>query len=81
MPEREQRLSSDYPDPRVDKLKPLLEEAWRIVRETLDLYTRLGCAIRAAGVAYHLLLSIFPLLLFLIFLSSKIFVAYDVRKP
>jgi membrane protein len=81
MPEREKRLSSDKPNPQVDKLKLLLEEAWRVVRETLDLYTKHGCAIRAAGVAYHLLLSIFPLLLFLIFLSSQIFVAYDVRKP
>ncbi len=74
----------DFPyelDQWVEKVRAVLDEAWLVIRETLDLYTRQGCAIRAAGVAYHLLLSIFPLLLFLIFLSSQVLVTYDVREP
>ncbi len=81
MPEGGRQNKLDGINPRVDKVKSVLDEAWQVIRETLDLYTKQGCAIRAAGVAYHLLLSIFPLLLFLIFLSSQIFVAYDVRGP
>lgn len=66
---------------RVDKFKALIEEGWQVVWSTIELYTKQECAIRAAGVAYHLLLSIFPLLLFIIFLSSEVLVTYDVREP
>ncbi|NIS81196.1 MAG: YihY family inner membrane protein [Anaerolineales bacterium] len=45
---------------------------WRIITKTAKLYDEHDCAIRAAGVAYHLLLSIFPLLLFLVFLGSHL---------
>jgi membrane protein len=67
-------------DQRKEKLEVGIGHAWKIIRETLELYTIEDCAIRAAGVAYHLLLSIFPLLLFLVFLSSEILETSDVRQ-
>lgn len=64
-----------------DKLDVFIRHTWQIIRETIEMYTIQDCATRAAGVAYHLLLSIFPLLLFIIFLSSEVLVTYDVREP
>jgi membrane protein len=41
--------------------------------ETVDNYTENGCSLWAAALAYYGLFSIFPLLLFLIYLGSQIF--------
>ncbi len=63
-----------------EKISVFTHDAWYIIRGTVELYTIQDCAIRAAGVAYHLLLSIFPLLLFLIFLSSEVLETAEVRN-
>jgi membrane protein len=44
-----------------------------LLSETVDHYTENGCSLWAAALAYYGLFSIFPLLLFLIFLGSQIF--------
>ena len=38
------------------------------------------CALRAAGLAFHLLLSLFPLLLFLIFLGNRLLSLPGIRR-
>ncbi len=62
-----------------EKISVISQDAWHIIRGTVEVYTIQDCAIRAAGVAYHLLLSIFPLLLFLIFLGSEVLETTEVR--
>jgi len=62
-----------------DKFEVFTRHVWDTIRGTVEVYTIHDCAIRAAGVAYHLLLSIFPLLLFLIFLSSEVLETAEVR--
>ena len=47
-----------------------LRGGYRIIAETFKGYSEDECAIRAAALAYHALLSFFPLLLFLLFIAS-----------
>lgn len=57
-----------------------LETIWRLVVQTHRGFEQGECAIRAASLAYHLLLSIFPLLLFLIFIGSNVLEFEDTRQ-
>jgi membrane protein len=53
---------------------------WRMVRETQRVFVEDECPLRAASLAYHLLLSLFPLLLFLIFIGSNLINAEGTRR-
>ncbi|HEY44757.1 MAG TPA: YihY/virulence factor BrkB family protein [Anaerolineae bacterium] len=53
---------------------------WRLVRETHRVFVEGECPLRAASLAYHLLLSLFPLLLFLIFVGSNLLSAQGTRR-
>lgn len=57
-----------------------LERIWRLVSQTQRVFVEGECAIRAASLAYHLLLSLFPLLLFLIFVGSSLLSAQSTRR-
>ena len=57
-----------------------LSRVQQVIRETHRVFTEHECALRAAGLAYHLLLSLFPLLLFLIFLGSRLLSLQGIRR-
>jgi membrane protein len=57
-----------------------LQRLWRLVRQTHQGFEEGECALRAASLAYHLLLSIFPLLLFLIFVGSNVLSTQGTRQ-
>ena len=57
-----------------------LEKLWRLVSQTHRGFEEGECALRAASLAYHLLLSLFPLLLFLIFIGSNLLSAQGTRQ-
>lgn len=44
-----------------------LKLSFRVLKEMIRSYDEHDCALRAAGLAYHVLLSLFPLLLFLVY--------------
>lgn len=52
----------------------------RLIEDTVQKFDEHECALRAAGLAYHLLLSLFPLLLFLVFLGSRYLSTEGVRQ-
>ncbi|MQC26086.1 MAG: YihY/virulence factor BrkB family protein [Chloroflexi bacterium] len=54
------------------KLRNQPELAWTILKDTFDSYNEHRCGLWAAALAYYGLFSIFPLLLFLIFLGSQL---------
>lgn len=58
----------------------LLNRGKRLLEDTLMKFDEHECALRAAGLAYHLLLSLFPLLLFLVFLGSRYLSTEGVRQ-
>jgi membrane protein len=53
---------------------------WRLISQTQRVFVESECAVRAASLAYHLLLSLFPLLLFLIFVGSDLISAQGTRR-
>lgn len=55
------------------------ERMWTIVKATFVGFGRHEGPLRAAALAYYVLLSLFPLLLFLIFLGSLLLASEDVR--
>lgn len=55
-------------------------QVWRVIKESHRVFIEHECALRAAGLAYHLLLSLFPLLLFLIFLGSRLLSLQGIRQ-
>ncbi|HEY46057.1 MAG: hypothetical protein AMJ88_10630 [Anaerolineae bacterium SM23_ 63] len=57
-----------------------LTRLWRLVSQTHRAFEDGECALRAASLAYHLLLSLFPLLLFLIFVGSNVLSAEGTRQ-
>ncbi len=57
-----------------------LSKAWRIIRETNHKYDQDNCAMFAAALAFHSFFSIFPLLLFLIFIGSQVLETAGVRE-
>jgi membrane protein len=56
----------------------ILGRLWSLVVETQLSFAKYECALRAAGLAYHLLLSLFPLLLFLVYLGGRLLSAEGV---
>jgi membrane protein len=50
----------------------LLKRAYRVLRQTIVSFGDDECSLRAAALAYHSLLSLFPLLLFLVFLGGVV---------
>jgi membrane protein len=58
-------------------LRKTLRRIWNLISETVAAYTADGCSLWAAALAYYGLFSIFPLLLFLIFLGSATVAASD----
>lgn len=54
------------------KSKHRLRRVWEVIWSTVLSFGEHECALRAAALAYYGLFSIFPLLLFLIFLGSKV---------
>lgn len=57
-----------------------LKRIWRLVRRTHRVFVEGECPVRAASLAYHLLLSIFPLLLFLIYVGSNVLQVEETRQ-
>lgn len=58
----------------------ILRDFFEFILEVADKYTEYECAIRSGSVAYHLLLSIFPLLLFLVGLASYVLSSDVIRQ-
>lgn len=58
----------------------LIREFIGFIVEIADKYTEYECAVRAGSVAYHLLLSIFPLLLFLVGVASYVLSSDVIRQ-
>lgn len=58
----------------------LFDRGKRLLEDTVQKFDEHECALRAAGLAYHLLLSLFPLLLFLVFLGSRYLSTEGVRQ-
>ena len=53
---------------------------WRVARGTAEGMTLHEAGLRAAALAYQGLFSLFPLLLFLIFVGSQVLTSIDVRE-
>lgn len=53
-----------------DRLQDRLSPAQRILADTLRAFSEDECGLRAAAMSYHALLSVFPLLLFLLFFAG-----------
>lgn len=64
----------------IEKLPNFTNSAWQILKDTLRAYGEDRCSLWAAALAYYGLISIFPLILFLIFLGSEVFVAGNMRE-
>ncbi len=60
-------------------LSQLAHAGWRVVRATARGLNRNEAGLRAAALAYQGLLSLFPLLLFLVFLASEVIALGEVR--
>lgn len=52
----------------------------RLARESLRAFAAYECSLRAAALAYHALLAVFPLLLFLVFLASQVLASAAARE-
>jgi len=65
------------------EMKEVLANSWRLAKEvvgtTFYSFKEHDNALRAAALAYHALLSLFPLILFLIFLGSRLMVSGTAR--
>jgi membrane protein len=57
----------------------MLLRIWRVIKDTADGLSRNEAGLRAAALAYQGLFSLFPLLLFLIFVGTEIITVGDVR--
>lgn len=57
-----------------------LKRIWSVVTQTQRVFEKSECPVRAASLAYHLLLSLFPLLLFLIFVGTNVLKVQDTRQ-
>ncbi|MEK6222287.1 MAG: YihY/virulence factor BrkB family protein, partial [Chloroflexota bacterium] len=51
-------------------MKTQIRRGWQFSREVIEKYVEHECPLRAASLAYYALFSIFPLLLFLVYLGS-----------
>ena len=63
--------------PAEQDLTSLPRRLWRVVRQTADGMAKHEVGIRAAALAYQGLFSLFPLLLFLIFLGSQVSMQWE----
>lgn len=63
-----------------DLIVERLRKAWHLVLETNNKYDQDNCAMFAAALAFHSFFSIFPLLLFLIFIGSQVLETAGVRE-
>ena len=57
-----------------------LSKVWRLILETREKYDQDNCAMLAAALAFHSFFSIFPLLLFLIYIGSEVLQTAGVRE-
>ncbi|MEX1143358.1 MAG: YihY/virulence factor BrkB family protein [Anaerolineales bacterium] len=57
-----------------------LRTAWRLIGETYNKYDQDNCATLAAALAFHSFFSIFPMLLFLIYIGSQVLQTEGVRE-
>src|SRR3989304_2100589 len=57
-----------------------LKTTWRLIVETYKKYDQDSCATLAAALAFHSFFSIFPLLLFLIYIGSQVLQTEGVRE-
>lgn len=57
----------------------LLGRIWRIIKATVEGIERHESPVRAAALAYHGILSIFPLVLFLVFVGSQFLTSVNVK--
>jgi membrane protein len=55
-----------------DRLPRALRQPYRVVFHTLRSFAVDECGLRAAALSYHVLLAIFPLLLFILFVASRV---------
>lgn len=62
-----------------ERIRKLAVSLWRVVRATADGLTSNEAGLRAAALAYQGLFSLFPLLLFLIFVGGQLLAAGQVR--
>ncbi len=60
-------------------LTVLLNRSWKVLKHTFNAYDEDQCSIWAASLAYYGLFSIFPLILFLLFLGSQVITSGDVK--
>ena len=62
------------------KLSSILSDTAAAFTDTVHMFSRHECAARAAALAYHLLFSLFPLLLFLVFLGGQFLQGANVKE-
>ena len=62
------------------KLSSILSDIAAAFTDTVHKFSRHECAARAAALAYHLLFSLFPLLLFLVFLGGQFLQGANVKE-
>jgi membrane protein len=58
----------------------LLGRIWRIIRTTIEGIEEHESPVRAAALAYHGILSLFPLLLFLVFVGSQFLTSFEFQE-
>ncbi len=64
---------------RSEQARQLARRLWKVARATVEGLTRNEAGLRAAALAYQGLFSLFPLLLFLIFIGGQLLAGGDVR--
>lgn len=67
------------PDRKFFNLSSFLKRAVRVLRDTIEGIERYEIAARAAAIAYYGLVSLFPMLLFLVFLASQFLESEEAR--
>ena len=63
-----------------EKIKSLAQEVWVFIRAVSQSYAKHRCSAWAASLAYYGFISIFPLLIFLVYLSTRLLVTEEVRQ-
>ncbi|MBN2555092.1 MAG: YihY/virulence factor BrkB family protein [Anaerolineales bacterium] len=62
------------------KLPSILSDSAAVITKTVHMFSQHECSARAAALAYHLLFSLFPLLLFLVFLGGQFLQGANVKE-
>lgn len=55
-----------------DRIPKRLRKPYQVIAHTLRSFSEDECSLRAAALSYHVLLSIFPLLLFMLFIGGRV---------